>query len=138
MVVIIVAKAKISIRSEIEQAFDRLQIFDGAHAQLLLQPPHQQDRRAHAVEHQKGGEHEDVPHRQPRTNVFGPVAHQSASSRTINPTPRTVWTSFLSKRSSTFRRSRATCTSITLSSGVCRTSFQRSLANISRETTRPW
>ena len=50
MVVIIVAKAKISIRTEIEQAFDSLQIFDGANTQLLLQAPRQQDRRAHAIE----------------------------------------------------------------------------------------
>src|ERR1700678_3615228 len=98
MVVIIVAKARVSVRPKIEQAFDGFQIFDGAEAQLLLQAPRQQERRTHAVEHQKRGQHQDVPQRQPRTNVRRPAAHYSAPSRTTNPTPRTVWSSFFSKR----------------------------------------
>ena len=57
-------------------------------------------------------------------------------SRTMNPTPRIVWMSLVGNSASSFRRSRAMCTSITLSSGVVRAvSFQTSRASVPRDTT---
>ena len=63
----------------------------------------------------------------------------AGSSRSVKPTPRTVWSSFRSNPSSILRRSRAMCTSMTLSIGVARAvSFHTSRASISRDTTAPW
>lgn len=76
------------------------------------------DQHGHGVDrddHQKG---EAVPEGQPRANASRP-AHAS-SSRTTNPTPRTVWMIRVPGALSTLRRSRMMCTSMTLSSGVPR------------------
>src|SRR5262249_33681023 len=78
-----------------------------------------------------------MPERQARPDAARDEPHAGGPPR-MKPTPRRVWRSFFSNGSSTFRRSRATVTSITLSSGVARAvTCHTSWASISRDTTRP-
>src|SRR5690242_8488408 len=79
-----------------------------------------------------------MPQRETRPDAARAKGHR-ASPPSTNPTPLIVRMSFFGKDSSTFRRSRAKVTSMTLSSGVARAlTFQTSCASISRDTTRPW
>src|SRR5262249_35998249 len=78
-----------------------------------------------------------VPEREPRAHAWETDPHPSPPP-SMYPTPRTVCSSFLSCGSSILRRSRATVTSMTLSSGVARAvACHTSRANISRDTTVP-
>src|SRR5262249_40610686 len=87
-------------------------------------------KRAHD-ERQYGG----VPEGEACSNARERRLHPTASPNT-NPIPRTVCRILRSYGSSILRRSRATMTSITLSSGVARgPAFQTSRANISLDTT---
>src|SRR5215472_13276519 len=62
----------------------------------------------------------------------------SGSPPSMNPTPRTVCSSFFSYGSSSLRRRRAIVTSMTLSKGVARAvACHTSRASISRDTTLP-
>src|SRR5205814_6976749 len=99
---------------------------------------HEQEGRSD-VDGEHRGEDRDVPQREAGPDMAGPQAHgQEVESPIMNPTPRTVWISLGSAVSSTLRRRRAMCTSMTLSRGVARpVSFQTSRASISRESTRP-
>ena len=82
-------------------------------------------------------QHARIPEGQARAHAPRGEPH-SCLPPSMNPTPRRVWRSFFSNGSSIFRRSRATETSITLSSGVARAATcQTSRASISRDTTRP-
>src|SRR5438128_9965581 len=89
------------------------------------------------------GEHErhrgDVPQRELHAHaVRSPPAPHGSPSRSMKPTPRTVWINFTGRSTSTLRRRRAMWTSMTLSRGVVRAvSFQTSRVSVSRETTWP-
>src|SRR5262249_36884349 len=97
-------------------------------------PDEQQNARGEDAYDQR--QHARVPQGQARADTEGTGHHCARPSE--KPTPRTVCSSFFSNGSSILRRSRATVTSMTLSSGVARAvTCQTSLASISRETTRP-
>src|SRR5262249_15098010 len=109
--------------------------------QLLVQvveeagPHEEEDARRKGPD--DGRQHRGMPERQARAHAEGGEPH-SCASPSMNPTPRRVCRSFFSKGSSILRRSRATVTSITLSSGVARAvTCHTSRASISRDTTRP-
>src|SRR5262249_45080052 len=86
----------------------------------------------------KGADHESEHAGMPEGEAHADARNHPCPPRTTNPTPRTVWSSLVSKWSSIFSRSRATVPSITLSSGVARAvTCHTSRASISRETTWP-
>src|SRR4029434_4105919 len=96
-----------------------------------------EDRRRIHGEHERHGG--DVPQRQLHADAMrSPPACHGSPSRSMKPTPRTVWINFTERSRSTLRRRRAMCTSMTLSSGVVRAvSFHTSRASVSRDTTCP-
>ena len=82
-------------------------------------------------------EHASAPERESRPDGEPADSHPCLPP-SMNPTPRTVCSSFFSNGSSILRRSRAIVTSMTLSSGVARAVTRHtSRASISRDTTRP-
>src|SRR5207249_10289221 len=104
--------------------------------QVLGKAVPQEGEHATCVQGQDRAQGRGVPEREADTDApMAPPARHGSPSRRTNPTPRTVWMSFGGASWSTFFRSRAMCTSITLSSGVAREgSFQTSRASISRDT----
>src|SRR5262245_48719086 len=92
------------------------------------------------IDDESQGENARVPHREASPDRGNrPPSHHGSPSCTTKPTPRTVWIRRTPPSTSTFFRSRAICTSITLSSGVARRgSFHTSRASISRETRWFW
>src|SRR5262245_54799446 len=95
---------------------------------------HENAAREHTDHQRKDGR---VPQGEPDAKRRHADAHGRSSRRT-NPTPRTVWSIFVSNGSSTFRRRRAMVTSITLSRGVARAVTRHtSRASISLDTTWP-
>src|SRR5581483_5621498 len=111
-----------------------LLIYGGSTSAVMLVQLH--GRCASAVDQQNGCEPGHVPEGESRAHMLGAEAAHDFSAFRTKPTPRTVWTSLVANPSSTLRRMRTMCTSMTLSRGVWRTvSFQTSRANISRETT---
>src|ERR1017187_10625386 len=94
-----------------EKTLDGLHIRVQTMVELLTQIPQEKCGSARCIKHQYQRKQCNIQQREPSADAK-PSKSAHSSSRTVNPTPRTVWTSFRLNWSSTFRRNRATCTSI--------------------------
>src|SRR5262249_34451892 len=100
-------------------ALDRRDVIADLLVQRLVEPHSHEDEDSDGKHADHHGEDARVPQGEPRSETRIGDLHPR-STRSTNPTPRTVWRSLGSSGSSIFRRRRATVTSITLSSGVAR------------------
>src|SRR5581483_1801309 len=136
--VVVLIQTEVAVGSEVQQTLHRLHVLDLVVIDLPRQLPIIEGAGDRRVEDQYAGKCRDIPQGESRPHRERASRAHGGSPRMTNPTPRTVWSSLISKGSSTFFRNRFIWTSITLSIGVCReASCQTSLASISRETTRP-
>ena len=118
MVVVILADAHLSVGGDVQQAFHRFEVFGRDAFQDVARLPEKQQPDTREIYGQNAGQQAHVPQRQSSPHAAGSGRVHGASSRSTNPTPRTVCRSFFLNGSSNFFRKCAMWTSITLSSGV--------------------
>src|SRR5229473_5502155 len=87
-----------------EHPFNSFEVLEQVLIKILAQAQKEEEGSNSRVQGQKTRQHEHVPERQSGTDVSRPESH--SSSRSTNPTPRTVCISLRSKGSSTLRRRR--------------------------------
>ena len=129
-----------ALRRASDQPFRRLEVLVQLLVKLLEKLVSHRDERRRRIDDEHQAQDDRVPGGEPKSNRENrPARAHGSPSFNTNPTPRTVCMSRWPVSASTFFRSRAIWTSITLSSGVARRgSLQTSRASISRDTKWPW